>query len=108
MSARHLTEEQFAGYRSRTLAAVDLLQVDEHLSGCSNCRDRLADAAGAVSAIRDLQARLLRHLEYDEVVAAAEGNPGAEAVRHLAGCELCRAEVDDLRGFRRELKTVAM
>ena len=39
--AGHLTPEQFAARRARTLTASELLQVDEHLASCDTCRDRL-------------------------------------------------------------------
>jgi hypothetical protein len=38
----HLSAEQIARYRKRTIAPGELLQVDDHFSQCAECRERLA------------------------------------------------------------------
>ena len=99
----HLTDSELAGYRERTLAAAELLRVDEHLTGCAECRDRIFESGFAVAQARALRSELIEHLDYDQIVASAEGTaePGVKA--HVAECALCRAEVDDLRVFRMQL-----
>ena len=100
----HLTDEQWNGYRSRTLSPSELLEIDEHISVCEACRG-LAVHPPDLAQIRSLRAELSVHLEYAEVVACAEGNPSPESTQHLLECDLCAAEVDDLRQFRAELRT---
>ena len=43
----HITAQQSAGYRRRTLSVEELHEVDAHLSGCEECRDALFVAMGA-------------------------------------------------------------
>ena len=56
MSA-HLSERQIEGYRRRSLRPEELLEVDDHLADCGDCRRRVAAGerlAGAVAAWQDL------------------------------------------------------
>lgn len=101
--AEHLTEEQFFGYRSRTLAPAELLEVDRHIAQCEACLGHLWRESGPVPALRDLRSQFAEHLDYDQVVACAEGTPAIGSEEHLVECPLCRAEVKDLREFRTEL-----
>ena len=104
IKAEHLTDEQFARFRNRTLEPAELLDVDQHLAVCGVCSERLwreMAAPGQVSALRDL---LSEHLEYAQIVVSAEGKADAAVEQHLAGCAMCRADVEDLRAFQAELK----
>ena len=101
----HLTEEQFAQYRSRRLAPLELLAVDDHIAQCAPCRDRLFGLERAGSQLRQLRASLAQHLTYDQVAACARGPFPPDAAQHLKECDMCRAEVDDLRQFRTEIVT---
>uniref|UniRef100_Q022H7 Zinc-finger domain-containing protein n=1 Tax=Solibacter usitatus (strain Ellin6076) TaxID=234267 RepID=Q022H7_SOLUE len=113
IEAAHLTEQQFSGFRHRTLEPADLLAVDRHLAVCAGCRDRLASQSGAFTETSALRTLLSEHLDYDQTVAAAHGSAGAAIQQHLAECAMCRDEVEDLRQFRSELaaapgKVIAM
>jgi hypothetical protein len=101
----HLTEEQFAQYHSRTLAPVELLEVDEHVSHCGACRDRLYREEQAGSQLRRLKAEFTGHLEYDQIASCANGSFPPEVAQHLEECAMCRAEVEDLTQFRAELQS---
>src|ERR1035438_8393838 len=101
----HLTDEQFAQYRSRTLAPVELLDVDEHIAHCGACRDRLYREGSAGAGLRQLRADLSEHLEYDQIANCANGSFPPDVAQHLKECDMCRAEVDDLAQFRAELKS---
>ena len=101
----HLTEEQFAQYRSRSLAAVKLLAVDEHIAQCGECRDRLYREERVDSQLRHLRAEFIGHLDYDQIAACAHGSFPPDVAQHLADCAMCRAEVDDLAQFRDEIKS---
>jgi hypothetical protein len=101
--SEHLTEEQFAQYRERRLRPDELLALEAHLAECTECREQTYRIQGATVQLRSLRAGLAEHLNYDGIVACAEGQAPAEFEQHLAECESCRAEVDDLRQFRSEL-----
>src|SRR5215831_13523104 len=105
--AAHLTDAQVAQYRSRTLSAAALLELDQHLAECDACRDRLYQAAHGTTRLRALQRDLAEHLTYDQIVASAEGSPDPEVQQHLRECAMCQGEVDDLRRFRSELASAA-
>jgi len=101
----HLTEEQFAQYRSRTLAPLELLDVDDHIAHCEACRDRLYQEQRAATQLRQLKADFAGHLDYDQIAACAAGSFPPETAQHLEECDMCRAEVDDLISFRSELNS---
>jgi hypothetical protein len=101
--AEHLTEEQFNRYRHRTLAPAELLDVDRHIAQCEACLARLWKESDAIPPLRDLRSQLSEHLDYEQIVACAENASSEAHERHLAECELCRAEVDVLRQFRAQL-----
>jgi len=103
MPPSHLSDSELAGYRKRTLAAAELLRVDEHLTSCADCRDRIFESGLLAAQARALRNQFIEHLDYDEIVACAEGTPEASVGAHVAECALCRAEVDDLRVFRMQL-----
>jgi hypothetical protein len=103
-AASHLSDEQIARYRGRTLAPADLLDADDHLVGCDTCRDRLARTLDTLRAGSRLRASLATHLGYEAVVACAEGRGTPEDRQHLAECDLCAGEVADLRAFQGELR----
>jgi hypothetical protein len=103
-AASHLTDEQIARYRGRTLAPADLLDADDHLAGCGTCRDRLAHRYDLAGAGARLRVSLAEHLDYEATVACAEGRGTPEAREHVAECDLCAGEVADLRAFQGELQ----
>jgi hypothetical protein len=101
----HITAEQSAGYRRRTLSVEELREVDAHLSGCGECRDALFVAMGGEARLSELRFECSEHLNYEQVAALAEGGLGdASGAEHLRECVCCRAEVDDLRAFRGQLQ----
>src|SRR3954453_16719075 len=103
--APHLTVEQFARFQRQSLEAAELLACDEHLSGCEECRERLGMETAADARAQDLKALLSEHLSYDQVVTAAKGHGDGAIGQHLTECELCRAEVEDLRQFQSTLNS---
>lgn len=103
-AASHLTDEQIARYRGRTLAPADLLDADDHLVGCDSCRDRLVRTYDLSGEAARLRVSLAAHLDYEATVACAEGRGTPEDLEHVAECDLCAGEVADLRAFRGELQ----
>jgi hypothetical protein len=100
----HLTDEQVARYRSRTLEPAELLDLDSHISTCDACRDLLYTGVRASTRIATLRADLSGHLDYTGILACASGSATPTQREHLELCDTCRAEVDDLRTFQVELR----
>jgi hypothetical protein len=101
---KHPTEEQFDLYCGRRLEVAQLLEIDDHLASCGECRRRMAEMTRAGRGLDELAVKYgppEHHLNYEEVVAAAERG---EASGRLESCALCRREVDELRDFRVQLK----
>jgi len=110
----HLSEEQAVLYRSRSLAAIELLQVSQHLAECEACRSRIASPtelyAGVEGfrAVLDAEAASLPHLTYEEIAAYVDqhvaGEDAAEIEKHAGGCRSCAAKVSELQALRREIE----
>lgn len=127
----HLTPQALAAYREGNLAPEALLDADDHLSVCPDCR-RAAWAAQAESAPTDAAAPLHSlatafnrpeaqegteadgfaddpHMTYGQMEAYVEGTLGdidrEIAEGHLLFCDRCVEEVRDLRAFRAERTT---
>ena len=105
--AEHLTEEQFNRYRHRTWRRRNC----SRWIGTSRSARRVSPACGGnrtpFRRCATCAASFREHLDYDQIVACAEGAASGPCERHLAECELCRAEVDDLRDFRAQLTLYA-
>ncbi|HEX8070493.1 MAG TPA: hypothetical protein VF546_11110 [Pyrinomonadaceae bacterium] len=112
----HLTAQELARYRARTLPAARLLAADDHLAACAACRGELQHAAPAGELFAALRADLraaaeeeVEHLTYDQLAAHTDGaSDAADAeivTSHLAVCAPCRAEAADLLAFKRSLET---
>ena len=43
-----------------------------------------------------------RHLSFDELVTVVEGTASSDVIAHVASCDLCRGEADDLLPLHRE------
>src|SRR5437588_12880908 len=110
-NAAHLTSDQLQRYQDRSLAPAELLAVDRHIAKCSECRGVLSKRSGAEAQLSGLRTRFSEHLSYDQVVACAHAQGGQDvhgettSRDHLEECAQCRAEVEDLRGFRVELES---
>lgn len=103
----HLSQEQCAAYRDRTLGPGDLLAVDAHIAGCEDCRNRLR-VGGLTGPTAPIVSRLgITHLTYEEMEAYVD-QEGSEAIRshvesHSRRCPNCLRELNDLIEFRRKL-----
>ena len=94
----HPTAEARARYLRGTLAADELLEVDEHLAACEECRAAAPSMSRAAASMSDAIAG--EHLDYEQIEAYVDGtlDDPAAAKAHLEVCELCAGEVEDLRG----------
>ena len=110
----HLSEEQVVLYRSRSLAAVELLQVSQHLAECESCRGRIASPSEIYAgtegfrAVLDAEGAGLNHLTYEEIAAYVdrhlEGEDAAEIEKHIGECRSCAAQVSELQALQREME----
>src|SRR4051812_30327222 len=103
-NAAHLTPEQLRRYQDRTLAPGELLSADRHIADCGECRGVLFHRSGVQAQLSGLRSRFSEHLAYEQIVAMTEGRGDPKYADHLKECPQCRAEVEDLRQFRRELE----
>jgi hypothetical protein len=109
----HLSDDRIAAFRARTLRAEELIDVSRHLQTCAECRMRMEQPAATAAAARMLRADLAArsvspHLDFEtSLLPYVESTLGddarAAADAHLAECATCRAEIEDLRGFGREV-----
>jgi len=104
---QHLTDKQLADYRRRRVSPAELLQIDEHLSLCSDCRDRAADESDLHAAMGTPPLHRSRHLTYEQLEAYVDRKVSiaeSEAVlSHVRTCRSCFDELGDLQAFKREL-----
>src|SRR5215470_3662581 len=117
----HLSVEQITSYRERRASPAELLQVDDHISQCAECRERLSSASDLRTALQAARSRLMsghepdlsderggspqlvsksEHLAYEQLEAYVDGKMSRAARRiaetHLKACQLCSEELRDL------------
>jgi hypothetical protein len=106
---KHPTRAALASYREGALTPAELLAVDDHIAGCSDCRQSLSPGADAGTALRRFaEAFGGDHLPYEVMERHVDGNvdgraaPGEEALiqAHLALCSACARELADLATLR--------
>ena len=99
--SEHLTENDVDLYQRRSLPPARLLDVDDHLSGCEECRSRLEQFANPAESVDHIRRNLKpTHLSYEQIEAYADDRlDDAWAREHLRDCAGCRAEGDDLRAL---------
>ena len=107
----HLTSKQVTGWQSGVTGAEEILQLDDHLAECPDCR---ALVAGQVPEHAGATVRLLRaefsspHLTESQLDDYAAHKPQpADLMQHLDVCHECRADADDLRQFADANRTPA-
>src|SRR5438270_6433144 len=79
--SEHLTQQQIEQYASRKAGttASELLEIDEHLSGCAECRTKALTASGlspdsiSIARADDEDAD---HLEQEQLVGYVDGTLG--------------------------------
>jgi anti-sigma factor RsiW len=114
---KHLSIEQIDAYRQQQLSPAELIQVDDHLSGCAACRRRLETSlnSSAVAVYADWQAAAAtlpdaadarEHLSFEQIAGHVDrtlNQANASFVTdHLSSCLQCERAVNDLRTFKAE------
>jgi hypothetical protein len=104
----HLNDATLRQFIAHELPADSVLAVDDHLSECGDCRERLARLGAANARVAVLETGLLgldAHLSEEDVQRYAKGDLSsperADLDRHLGGCPSCAGEVSDLESFIR-------
>ena len=93
----HLSDLDLERYRSRTMPRARLLESDDHLTACSECRQRLRSAPESSGALDSIETSLLNeaerkteHLSLEQIDSLDDGESAetdSEVFRdHLAGC----------------------
>lgn len=105
-STNHITPELAQRYRRRTLSAVNLRLVEDHLATCAACRRTVsgepesAAAGPAGSESTHLTSKQLAHLADDDL-APSEAAP---LRAHVQTCAQCAIRLRDLEEFRSYLR----
>ena len=109
---QHLTSQELAGFHRKTLPAAQLLRVSEHLCSCTECsrmHRSVADAPTLPQVAKECVPPF--HLSYEQMRSSLDAQPNSQAralvEQHILFCELCAAEVEELRMFDTRLQTVA-
>lgn len=107
----HLTAAMLQRFHAGELAPTEILEVSRHLTACVECAALAASLVDARRAAHGFANATLESGHPDlesDLTAYAEGR-GSEAVaEHVAGCAICREDVDDIRGARPRRKTFAI
>ncbi len=93
----HLSAEAIAGYRGRKLAPGRVAEAARHLDVCEDCRAAVLVAGDAAKVAEAFDGESA-HLNFEELEALVDAGAGSHP--HLAGCEMCAGEVEDLKAFR--------
>lgn len=108
----HLSGDVLTRYRTGNLAGAPLLEADDHLSVCPDCREKLSGQTESGALLQPFRLGLdeeTPHLPYEQLAAYVDAALPALAVpqieAHLANCSNCRAEVDDLKKWALDLNT---
>src|SRR5262245_43889967 len=109
--SRHLSPTTMEMFAARQLAPKELLEAARHMAICEECRANLGETqrlrTGAQFIRDDLRRESLSHLNYEQLEGYV--NESLDAVErdiitnHLAYCETCTTEVEELRRLRDSL-----
>ena len=108
----HLTQKQIEDFSQHRLGAAELLALGDHVAECEGCRLRVetgmnGDAAFFAMHGETFGEEVSQHLTADQMAEYVDKHLSRESFQmvndHLAGCEQCLLQVEDLRAFRNEI-----
>lgn len=104
MSERHVTADVLIRLHARDLRGEELTDVLRHFAHCRECSARALPPLDLVPLRASTSAaEATPHLDFDMMMQLLEGRLDATdrevAEAHVELCDLCRAEVDDLRAL---------
>jgi anti-sigma factor RsiW len=101
-------------YRRRALSASELLELDDHLATCADCRVQMAGSRELAAAWALLSAAPetgAAHLTYEQLAGyvddALDGPEQGSVRQHLDQCPQCAAEARDLFAIKEQLAPAA-
>src|SRR5215469_13812523 len=114
----HVSHPDLRRYLNRSIPPAELLDVDDHLSGCPNCRNHLwmiAQLNRLMNPKRDSLEHAStssgeihsaspsgQHLSYELIEAHVDGKLRRDKIAsHLLRCKNCSEELENLLGFAR-------
>jgi hypothetical protein len=106
----HLTEQVARSYATGSLAPEDFLTVDDHLSGCPDCRAQLSSLLNVdlkLSSLRNqFESPITAHLSYLDIEAYLESGTDRTdreiLESHLSICADCADHVESVRKLQQE------
>lgn len=101
----HIADGTLLAWKLRLLPAAEIPGVAKHLEECADCRNKTISSGDAARLGQALSGQggdaPVRHLEYEDLEDLVDGRDLAQTFeKHLAVCDMCRRELDDLREFR--------
>ena len=107
----HITTDELLRFRRADLPPERVAVVARHLGECAACAAAARGAAvraGEPESLRLALSGSPQHLQPETLGAYVDGTLAtavrAEAADHLCVCAMCRAEADDLAGYRRRIE----
>jgi hypothetical protein len=111
--AHHPSAGLLAAYFQRRLRPAQLLALDDHVTQCGICRERLRDTVAADHALVSLRNSVERDPAPDEHLTAERLHAYVEnrsdtidcelAAAHLAICKLCQSQAEQIDRLRSSL-----
>ena len=106
MPAEHVSGERLTAYRELRLTPRELIEVDDHLAVCHECRAQLNPAKRRTEVFQSVTAALASpdaHVSYDQLVGYVDNTLEVidrEIVdTHVESCTTCAMELRDLQAF---------
>lgn len=110
----HLSAQELAQHRARSLAPEALLRVDMHLNACDACQQRFSELTALPEASMRLSLPQARdvdeatpHLGYEQFAAYVDGTLDEVELEiadsHLLFCAECADEIKELRAFSQQI-----
>ncbi len=99
----HLQKSELQSFLQGKMPASALLECDDHLAACPQCREELELEAGLTSSKANVESLLQSppaHIDYEQLQRMVDNEPVPPAVlQHVAGCASCSRELAELRAF---------
>lgn len=104
----HFTPQEIEAYHRRRLTPTGLVAVSNHAVECDSCRKQLVRTRPSPATVAASLTEIFgsEHLPYEMISGYVDGEldlSDRESVEaHLAICDHCRSQIDDLRAFKAE------
>lgn len=101
----HLSNSDCQAFLKQELKGERLLEIDDHLSECAECREALERGPEAARTLLHMESTFYGpHLDFEQLRMLMEGDSvPAEAMQHVTECEGCAAELAELKRYAVEV-----